>query len=91
MNTDHDLLTADFITETGLTLQEMRLVVEGALLLYVDETSDLLGLARSHAQHTLAEAYSTVGCALYRLRDLILNLQNGYIEECKRQMDKASP
>lgn len=86
MGTKHELAMADYITETGLALQEMRLVAEGAILLYTNETSDLLVLARSHDQHTLAEAYSTVGCALYSLRDLILRLQTSYIEEIKRQM-----
>ena len=91
MNTERDLLTADYITETGLALQEMRLLVEGAILLYVDETSDLLSLARSHDRYALAESYSTVGCALYSLRELICRLQSGYVEESKRQMDAESP
>lgn len=82
-------LPVDYLFDTGLSLQEMRLLVEGAILIYVDETSDLLFLARSHDQHALAEAYSTVGCALYNLRDLICDLQTGYIEECKRQMAEA--
>lgn len=76
----------DYLFDVGLALQEMRLLAEGAILLYTDETSDLLVLARSHDRYTLAEAYSTVGCALYSLRDLILRLHNDYIEESKRQM-----
>lgn len=89
MNTDHDLLMADFISETGLALQEMRLLIEGGIFLYTEESSSLLNLARANGQHHAAEALSTIGSALYTLRDLICDLQNGYIEETKRQMAEA--
>ena len=85
------LSPTDFLFETGLALQEMRLIVEGALLLYTDETSDLFLLARANERFALGESFSTIGCALYNLRDLIRNLQNGYIEACKRQAEEASP
>ena len=89
MNTKHELAMADFITETGLALQEMRLLIEGGIFLYTEKSSSLLNLARANGQHHTAEAFSTIGSALYTLRDLICDLQTGYIEECKRQMAEA--
>ena len=91
MNADRKLPPPDFLFDTGLALQEMRLLVEGAILLFVDETSDLLLLARAHDRYDLAESYATVGCALYSLRDLIRDLQKGYTEESKRQIAAESP
>ena len=91
MRNDLHLPPSDFLFDTGVTLQEMRLLVEGAILLYTDETSDLFLLAREHDQYAMAESFSTIGCALYNLRDLIHNLQNGYIEETKRQLAAESP
>ena len=91
MSTDRVLPPPDFLFDTGLVLQEMRLLAEGAILLYTDETSDLFLLARAQDRYALAESYSAIGCALYNLRDLILKLQNGYIEESKRQMVNESP
>ena len=91
MSTDRKLPPHDFLFDTGLALQEMRLLVEGAILLYTDETSDLFPLARAQNRYALAESFSTIGCALYDLRDLIRNLQNGYIEESKRQIANESP
>ena len=39
----------------------------------------------------IVESFSTIGCALYNLRDLIRNLQNGYMEKTNRQMTPDSP
>ena len=86
MHNDHKLRPPAFLFDTGVAPQEMRLLVEGAILLYTDETSDLFLLAREHDQYTVAESFSTIGCVLYNLRDLIRDLQNGYIEESKRQI-----
>ena len=91
MSTNRQLPPPDFLFDTGLALQEMRLLVEGAILLYTDETSDLFLLARANERFALGESFSTIGCALYNLRDLIRNLQNGYIEESKRQITSESP
>ena len=91
MSTVRELPPPDFLFDTGLALQEMRLLIEGAILLYTDETSDLFLLARAHDRYALAESFSTIGSALYNLRDLILKCQNGYIEESKRHMLEDSP
>lgn len=91
MSNEHELAMADFITETGLALQEMKLLIEDGVFLYTEEASSLLNLARANDQYGVAEAFSTIGSALYNLRALICNLQNDYVAEIKRQFSAESP
>ena len=85
MNTEREMLMAEYISETGLALEQMRLLIEGGCWLYTEEASPLLTLARAHNQHALAEIFSTLGHALYDLRTIICDLQSRYTEEIKRQ------
>lgn len=91
MSTEHEPPMPDYLFDTGLTFQKMRLIIEGAIMLYTDETSDLFLLARERNQYMLAETYSAIGCALYDLRDIIRDLQKSYIKETIRQIATESP
>ena len=88
MTPSRELRMADYITQTGLTLQEMRLIIEGALFLYTEEASPLIHLGRTNDQLPAAEALSTISCALYDLRELICGLQKEYMKEVRQQMDE---
>lgn len=63
------------IAQVENTLAVMRLLVEGALSIYEDETSPLFRLALNQAMHQEASAFSILGTALYELRTIICLLQ----------------
>lgn len=86
MSTDRELAMTDYIIDTGLVFQEMRVFVEGAVHLCDEEVPALYALARAQEQHELAEALSTITTAFSHLRDLVR-----YTEEIKRQMSYESP
>ena len=91
MSTDRELTMTDYIIDTGLVFQEMRVFVEGAVHLCDEEVPALYALARAQEQHELAETLSTITTAFSHLRDLVCDLQSRYTEEIKRQMSYESP
>ena len=58
----------DFLWIAGGALSNMRLYVEGALVLFEDDALPLTKLAHEHDEWKAAEALNTIGEALYRLQ-----------------------
>lgn len=85
MPTNPDLKTSDYITSTGIALQGLRLLVEGAVHLCNKETGPLFRPAMTHDHDIPAQSFASVGEALYLLRDRIGTMQQAYIAEIKRQ------
>lgn len=69
----------------SVTLSEMRLIVEGAVIVYEDHGSPLTSLAKKHEQYEAVSALETIGTALYALRKHISILQTenvkGYLQQ----------
>ena len=77
----------EYILETGDTLAQMRLLSEGASLIYETDASPLLKLAHANKQPEAALALDTIGTALYRLREHAITLQTAFIETIQQADD----
>ena len=76
----------DFMWTAGGALSNMRLYVEGALVLFEDDALPLTKLAHEHEEWNAAEAFNTIGEALYRLQEYIRKLQEAHGMEVQRQL-----
>ena len=76
----------DFAWIAGGALSNMRLYVEGALVLFEDDALPLTKLAHEHEEWNAAEALNTIGEALYRLQEYIRKLQEAHGMEVQRQL-----
>ncbi len=79
----------DFVWIAGGALSNMRLYVEGALVLFEDDALPLTALAHEHQEWNAAEALNTIGEALYRLQEHIIHLQGAHIKEVQRQTETS--
>ena len=79
----------DFVWIAGGALSNMRLYVEGALVLFEDDALPLTALAHEHQEWNAAEALNTIGEALYRLQEHIIHLQEAHIKEVQRQTEAS--
>ena len=79
----HSLNT--YLWNTGNALSELRLIVEGAIVLYEDDALPLIRLANKHGENTAACAFDTIGAALYELRKIICTMQQDQMTEVLRQ------
>ena len=73
----------DYVSHTADIFSGMRLIVEGAIVLYEGDAVPLFNLAKDHKEAQIA--FSTIGRALYDLRQYVLDLEEAYREENKRQ------
>lgn len=75
----------DYLKESGSILAEMRLHIEGIILLYEEDTLVLLDLAAEKKLYHAAGALDAIATALYDMRKQIVDLQAVYREEVTRQ------
>ena len=68
-------LEDDFMWITSHAFSEMRLMVEGALNLYEDDTGILCKLAREAGEMEAMCSINDIGTALYELKRHIIALQ----------------
>ena len=73
----------DYVSHTADIFSGMRLIVEGAIVLYEGDAVPLYNLASE--QPEAQTAFSTIGKALYDLRQYVLDLEEAYREENQRQ------
>ena len=73
----------DYVSKTADIFSGMRLIVEGAIVLYEGDALPLFNLASEHQE--AQTAFSTIGKALYDLRQYVLELEEAYREENQRQ------
>ena len=73
----------DYVSKTNDILCEMRLVVEGAIVLYEGDAVPIYNLAAE--QPEAQGAFSTIGRALYDLRQSVIDLEDACHEETKQQ------
>lgn len=90
MSSHHSNAADDYIFHSCCALADMRLIIEGAVLIYEDEASTLLRLARVHDQDSAALAFDTIGSALYSLREQIRNQQTVVMKAIKRQGEEKT-
>lgn len=79
----------EYILQTGDTLAQMRLLIEGASIIYEDGASSLLRLAYDNDQPAAAMAFDTIGTALYHLREHTIRLQMAFAESIRQEPENA--
>lgn len=75
----------DFMSMSSNAFSEMRLLVEGAITLFEDDTSVLCSLARDAEKPDALGALDDIGAALYSIRTLVCQLQEEYRKELQQQ------
>ena len=78
-------MKGEYMWNTGNTLDEMRLIVEGAVVLFEEDALPLNQMAKEQEEWIAANAFNTIGEALYSLRTLIRDLQEAHGREAERQ------
>ena len=68
----------DFALLEGQTLEHMRLLIEGAVVLYENDVMPLYSMAMEQERYQEAAGLDTLGAALTTLQIDIRELQNAY-------------
>ena len=76
-----------YLWKSSIIQYEMRLIIEGAIALYEGDAVPLLVLANNNQQYDAADAFDTIGTALYGLRDHVRNLQKAHRQEVLREVE----
>ena len=71
----------DFMCVTQSAFSEMRLLVEGAIVVYEDDAGVLCNLAREAEKYDALRALNDVGTALYEFRRHLKKLQEAHRKE----------
>ena len=71
----------DFLCLVGDHFSEMRLLVEGAIVVYEDDAGILCNLARDAKKYDALRALNDVGTALYEFRRHLKQLQEAHHKE----------
>lgn len=75
----------DYLKASGSILADMRLRIEGIILLYEEDTLVLLDLAAEKRLYHAAGALDAIATALYDMRTQIIDLQAAYRNEVALQ------
>ena len=75
----------NYLWISGHALAQMRLLIEGAIVLFEDEASTLLHLAAKHKEYSASGAFDTIGTAIYDMREHIVDLQAAHTKEVLRE------
>ena len=76
----------DYVSKTNDILCEMRLVVEGAIVLYEDEAAPLYNMALKAEMNEATAAFDIIGRALFSLRQNIITMD----EACRQEALKKA-
>ena len=76
----------DYVSQTADIFSGMRLLIEGAIVLYEGDALPLDDLAKQAKLHEAREAFNTIGRGLYDLRQYVLELETACRKESERQM-----
>ena len=77
----------DFMWVAGNAFSEMRLLVEGSIIMFEEDASVLCSLARDAEKHEALSAMNDIGTALYEFRRHVKQLQEAHRKEALRQPD----
>lgn len=81
------MMEQDYMDITGDAFSDMRVLIEGAITLYENYTSDLSRLASQHGMDDARTALNDVGGALYTLRQHIRKLQSAHVQHTLESLD----
>ena len=66
----------DFLSTTGDALSDMRVLIEGAIIIFENDTTPIIRLCTQHKAYEARTAFNDIGGALYNLRGHIRHLQD---------------
>lgn len=78
-------MESNYLIISGNALAEMRMRIEGMILLYEEDTLILLDLAAEKKLYHAAGALDAIATALYDMRKQIVDLQAAYRNEVALQ------
>ena len=81
-------MIGDYVWNTGNTFSDMRLIIEGAIVLYEDDALPLYEQADVKEEQKARNAFDTIGSALYSLRRYICELQTSHGVEVLRELEQ---
>lgn len=76
-----------FIDVSDGLLTDMRLIIEGAVNIYETDAAPLNRLAMDKDMMAACRGFSTIGSALYDLREYICEFEEAHMRETKRELD----
>ena len=76
----------DYVSKTADIFSGMRLIVEGAVVLFEEDVLPLNKLAYDHKKLKASNTFNAIGEALYILRQHIRTLHEAHIKEVARQL-----
>ena len=79
-------MNKDYLWITGNAFSQMRLLLEGAIVLYAGDALPLDQLAKRADLPEAKDAFNTIGKALYDLRQHVVDLETACREEVLRQL-----
>ena len=79
----------DFMCVTQSAFSEMRLLIEGAIVVYEDDAGVLCNLAREAEKYDALRALNDVGTALYAFRNHIRTLQAAHHKAATQEPEGA--
>ncbi len=66
----------DFLSTTGDALSDMRVLIEGAIIIFENDTTPIIRLCTQHQEYEARTAFNDIGGALYNLRGHIRHMQD---------------
>ena len=83
------MVNADYVWITGDAFTDMRLLVEGAIVLYEEDAGDIMRLLRGEQNQEVRYAVNTIGTALYQLREHIKKLEMAHCRQVESEVDAS--
>ena len=77
----------DFVSTAGDMFSDMRLLIEGAIVLFENDASSIMQLTRGKELYRAQYAFNTIGAALYQLREKMNVLEWEHFQEATRQLE----
>ena len=74
----------DFLSTTGDALSDMRVLIEGAIIIFENDTTPIIRLCTQHKELDARMALNDIGGALYTFRRQIQKLQAAVLDESER-------
>ncbi len=78
----------NFLWTCGMTLAKMRLLIEGALVLFENDAAPVIFLARKNRMYEPANSVDILGGALYDLREYVSSLQSAHLSQVQRELEQ---
>ena len=66
----------DFLSTTGDALSDMHVLIEGAIIIFENDTTPIIRLCTQHQEYEARTAFNDIGGALYNLRGHIRHMQD---------------